>query len=437
MATVQEVKRLPKLKKKKRVAAYARVSCEKDTMLKSLSAQVSFYSKLIQNTQGWTYAGVYADEAKTGTKDTRPDFVRMVNDAKAGKIDIIITKAISRFARNTVTLLQTVRELKAIGVDIYFEEQNLHSISAEGEMILSMLASVAQEESRQVSENMKWRIKKDYEAGIIWGGKDCYGYRVVDKTHIVVPDEAEVVKKIYQWYLDGLGYSSIAKRLMKEGVKPLRGTKWHHSVIMHMLGNINYTGNLILQKTFVNNHIEKLTKINRGEHPMYFVENTHEAIIPMEMFEEVARIRLARKEIFGGGNSNGYRRNYELTGMIYCGKCGSVFKHRKTKYNQFWICSLYDEFGKEKCASRQIPEVQLYAALNAEFGYTEFDIDDFKSKVKKMVAYDGNRITLHFHDGSTKDIVWKDKPVRSHWTEEMREQARQHANKRYNKGGQA
>lgn len=435
MATVQQVKRLPTLKRKKRVAAYARVSSGKDTMLQSLSAQVSYYSQLIQKKPEWAYAGVYADEAKTGTKDTRNEFVRMVNDARTGKIDLIITKSISRFARNTVTLLETARELKSLGIDIFFEKENLHTMSNEGELMLSIIASMAQEESRQVSENMNWRIRQDFKAGIIWGGKDCYGYKVVEKTHIVVPEEAEVVKQIFDWYIDGLGYAAIAKRLCEQGILPMHGKKWCHSVVMGILGNIHYTGNLMLQKTFTNNHIEKLTKINRGELPMYFVENTHEAIIPMAVFERVTEIRKERNKRFVKCENNGAMQGYTMAGMLYCGNCGRVYKHRKTKYNQYWMCSNYNEYGRAACPSRQIPEALLFEALNAEFGYTEFDEQDFKRKVERMTVHDGNRITLHFWDGSEKDIQWKDKAVRSTWTPEMREIARQRAFAQHHKGG--
>lgn len=162
------VSKPPKLERKKRVAAYARVSSGKDAMLHSLSAQVSYYSDLIQNHGDWLYTGVYSDEAKTGTKDSRAGFQNLVADCRAGKIDMVITKSISRFARNTVTLLQTVREFKALGVDIYFEEQNIHTISGDGELMMTILASYAQEESRSASENQKWRIKRSFESGIPW-----------------------------------------------------------------------------------------------------------------------------------------------------------------------------------------------------------------------------------------------------------------------------
>ena len=182
---------IPKLT---RVAAYARVSSGKDAMLHSLSAQVSYYSELIQNHSGWQYVGVYADEALTGTKDNRENFQRLLADCRDGKVDLVITKSISRFARNTVTLLQTVRELKNMGVDVFFEEQNIHSLSADGELMLTILASYAQEESLSASENQKWRIRRNFENGMPWNGT-MLGYRYEDGTLVVEPTEAEIVSQ--------------------------------------------------------------------------------------------------------------------------------------------------------------------------------------------------------------------------------------------------
>lgn len=177
---IQQVSFAPIPKKLLRVAAYARVSSGKDAMLHSLSAQISYYSDLIQRHPGWQYAGVYADEAKTGTRDSREKFQELLNDCRAGKVNMVITKSISRFARNTVTLLSTIRELKAIGVDIYFEEQNTHTLSADGELVISVLASYAQEESRSASENQKWRIRKNFEEGKPWDGT-LLGYRYAER----------------------------------------------------------------------------------------------------------------------------------------------------------------------------------------------------------------------------------------------------------------
>lgn len=432
MANIQKVKNLPALERKKRVAAYARVSSDKDAMLHSLSNQVSYYSKLIQSTKGWEYIGVYADEGLTGTKDNRDEFVRMVSDAKAGKIDLIITKAISRFARNTYTLLKTARELKAIGVDIYFEEQNLHTMSKEGEMILTLLASVAQEESRQVSENQKWRIKRDFEQGIVWGGKGCYGYRILDRKFEIVPDEAEIVREIFDMYISGMGMTAIAKKLNTDGIKSYTGKRWTRTSIHSVLSNINYTGCLLLQKTYTENHLTKKTKRNLGQYQKYFVEDDHEPIISMTTFESTQRSMQERRQYYVH-ETKGQR--HVFTGMLVCGICGKAYRHRNSPHGDYWICSTYDSLGKDECASKKIPESQLIIAINSEFGYVEFDEQDFKRKVKRIIAKAGNVLSLQFATGEEKDIVWKDRSRRDSWTPEMREQARLHSLKRYGKGG--
>lgn len=241
------VSKPPKLERKKRVAAYARVSSGKDAMLHSLSAQVSYYSDLIQNHGDWLYTGVYSDEAKTGTKDSRAGFQNLVADCRDGKIDMVITKSISRFARNTVTLLQTVREFKALGVDIYFEEQNIHTISGDGELMMTILASYAQEESRSASENQKWRIKRSFESGIPWD-RTLMGYRMENEHYVIVPREAEIVRRIYNEYLSGSGYQLIAKRLNEEGVPSRFGGKWNQSAVSRILSNHTYTGNLCCKR---------------------------------------------------------------------------------------------------------------------------------------------------------------------------------------------
>lgn len=191
-----EVK-IPTIVRPKRVAAYARVSSEKDAMLHSLSAQVSYYSSYIQSHKGWEYCGVYSDEAKTGTKDSRQGFQKLITACKDGEIDMVITKSISRFARNTVTLLETVRELKAIGVDIFFEEQNIHSLSAEGELMLTILASYAQEESFSASENQKWRIRKSFENGELVNLRFLYGFQIKKGILTPHPDEALIVNEVF------------------------------------------------------------------------------------------------------------------------------------------------------------------------------------------------------------------------------------------------
>ena len=237
---------------RKRVAAYARVSMEKDAMLHSLAAQVSYYSERIQRNPEWEYAGVFADFGLTGTKETRPEFQRMLKECREGKIDLILVKSISRFARNTLALLNTVRELKGLGIGVYFEEQKLDTLSGDGEFMLTILASFAQEESRSVSENCKWRIRKKFEQGIPTGF-GMYGYEVRNGSFAIKPEEAAVVRRIFRMYLDGMGSVKIMKRLTEEGVPAPLGGLWNASVVMEMLKNEKYVGDLLLQKFYTNN----------------------------------------------------------------------------------------------------------------------------------------------------------------------------------------
>jgi len=202
--------------RRKNVCAYARVSSGKDAMLHSLSAQVSYYQKFIGSNPEWMFCGVYADEALSGTKDNREQFQAMLAECRAGNIDLVVTKSISRFARNTVTLLSAVRELKLLGVDVFFEEQNIHSMSGDGELMLTILASYAQEESRSVSENQKWRVQANFKEGKPWNCK-VLGYRYDGEKFVVHPAEAEIVRFIFQSYLDGLGRQSIANILLERG----------------------------------------------------------------------------------------------------------------------------------------------------------------------------------------------------------------------------
>lgn len=346
---------LPKLKK---VAAYARVSTGKDAMLHSLSAQVSYYSDYIQKHSGWQYAGVYSDEATTGTKGDRNGFQKLLDDCKLGKIDMVITKSISRFARNTVTLLETVRELKSIGVDVYFEEQNIHTMSADGELMLTILASYAQAESLSVSENCKWRIRDNYKKGIPNTFR-ILGYDFNKDELKINKKEAEIVKIIFSDYLSGMGRNSIANKLTSIGVKPKNGGEWDSSKIREILKNEKYVGDMILQKHFVSNHIDKQKKVNKGELPKYEVTNNHQAIIDREVFNSVQVEMEKRKKLYSTNKST--TNKYRYTSKIVCGICGKHYQRKTnnagTKYEKVvWICDTYNKKGKAFCESKQIPE---------------------------------------------------------------------------------
>ena len=420
---------LPKLEEKMKVCAYARVSTGKDSMLHSLAAQVNYYSSMIQSRNDWSYVGVYSDEAMTGTKSERPGFQRMMADALDGKINMIITKSISRFARNTVTLLESLRTLKEKNVDIFFEEQNIHSISAKGELMITLFASLAQEESRSVSENMKWRIKKEFEEGNLWGGADCYGYKVENKQFIINPEEAELVKRIFEMYVAGLGTQAIANKLNEEGIKPKFANLWNKSTINLILTNYNYTGDLILQKTFRENHLTKLTKINRGEFDKYLVSNHHEPIISKELFELAQKVREERIHQFKSIDNSKVR--YPYSGKIICSCCGDRYRHKRTKYSSFWVCNTFNTKGKVECQSKVVTDSELDRIT---LGIID-SLDDIDKVVDYIEVQSNNTLIYHLLGGNIMDFKWIDKSRKDSWTPEMKEKARQKTLERNRKNG--
>lgn len=397
-----------------RVAAYARVSSGKDAMLHSLSAQVSYYSGLIQRHKGWLYVGTYADEAKSGTKDNREGFQRMLQDCIDGKIDMVITKSISRFARNTVTLLKTVRELKVLGVDIFFEEQNLHTLSCDGELMLTILASYAEEESRSVSENQKWRIRKNFEEGMPWNGT-LLGYRCEGGKYVVVPEEAEIVTFIFHEYLNGKGITAIMKELNEKGLSTRCGDRFYVNSIGRILRNYSYTGNLLLQTTYRDNYLTKRTLVNNGELPRYHAKGTHEAIITMDVFEAVQAEMRRRAERYTRPGIK--QATYPFTGLIVCENCGKHYRRKVMSSGPAWICSTFNNLGKAYCASKLIPEATLMSLTAG------VDIDSLNA----IRAQKDNTLVFCFKDGTECVKRWADRSRAMSWTPEMRAEARRKA----------
>ena len=441
---VSRIAPIAPVQKRKRVAAYARVSSGKDAMLHSLAAQVSYYSERIQRNPEWEYAGVFADFGLTGTKETRPEFQRMLQECREGKIDLILVKSISRFARNTLTLLNTVRELKGLGIGVYFEEQKLDTLSGDGEFMLTILASFAQEESRSVSENCKWRIRKKFEQGIPTGF-GMYGYKMKNGRLEIVPEEAAVVRRIFQMYLEGLGSVKIMKLLTEEGVPAPLGGLWNASVVMEMLKNEKYVGDLLLQKFYTNNHVEKKRFHNRGELPQYFVGEDHEPIIDRETFDAVQReiawrtaqrkaakakrtatnaeLSASAVEPSMSSSGNNSRETIPLTDRIYCGVCGKKYRYKVTRLGTpyaapVWICSTFNYRGKAYCASKQIPEDILKELIASALGtvYTE-------DSVHHIEMHPGNRVLFVFQDGHTEEHFWEDHSRKDSWNEEKRQKA--------------
>lgn len=323
--TIKRVDRkLPKQEKLIRTAAYCRVSSDKDAMLHSLSAQVSYFSSTIQNHPGWVYVGAYVDEGITGTKEDRPKFIKLMEDCRAGKIDLIITKSVTRFARNTVVLLDSIRELKAMGIDVFFEKENIHTLSADGELMISILASYAQEESRSASENQKWRVKRNFEEGKPWRYY-MLGYRNIDGEMTIVPEEAEIVKGIFRDYLAGVGITTIVNNLNTSGFVTQSGYKFHNSAVERILRNYAYTGNLMLQTKYRENHLTKRTLVNHGELPKYHAFETHEPIISLEIFNAVQEEMKRRAEKYAPKTQ---RQQYPFSGLMVCANCGKTTEGR-------------------------------------------------------------------------------------------------------------
>ncbi len=408
----------PKIKNLKRVAAYARVSSGKDAMLHSLSAQIDYYRNLIFSNPEWKFCGVYADEAMTGTKDNRENFQKMLAECRAGNLDLIITKSISRFARNTVTLLETVRELKDLGVDVYFEEQNIHSLSSDGELMLSILASYAQEESLSASENQKWRIRKDFEQGKI-GSIRMLGYhRTADGGLEIVESEAETVRFIFLNYLSGMGKLSIANRLNEMKIPTINHCEWTTEDIRRILKNEKYAGNMLLQKRFRENYLTKKMVKNIGQLPQYFVEESHPPIIEKHIFNAVQKRLQEQKEKF---STPKIAESYPFTGKIQCQCCGKNYRRKTTATGIVWCCATYNTKGKKYCpTAKQIPENTLISVCCEVLGLQEFDADIFENQINKILVPAPNELTFVFHDGHEKSANWKDRSRSESWSLEMR-----------------
>ena len=418
---VHKVKPAAAAPRLERVAAYCRVSSGKDAMLHSLSAQVSRYSEFIQRHPGWAYAGVYADEALTGTKDNRPEFQRLLADCRAGRIDRVLTKSVSRFARNTVTLLETVRELKELGVAVYFEEQNIDSLSGDGELMLTILASFAQEESKSVSDNCKWRIRKDFSEGKPMNLPLLYGYRR-EKGRIVIDErEAEIVRFIFRSCLNGMGKGRITEALREQGVPCRLGGEWQAETVGGILRNEKYTGDALLQKTYIENHLTKRKCFNRGELPQYYAENTHPAIIDHEMYEKVQALIAERRE--KTNVQKDVTARYPFSGLIVCGCCGAHYHRRTNPTRITWQCVTYLRRGKKHCAAKQIPEETLRSLTREALGVPEITEENIRALAEIQIPCP-NHILFVFKDGHETERVWQDRSRAESWTDKMKEKAR-------------
>lgn len=407
---VTEIAAKPKEQKILRVAAYARVSTDKDAAFHSLEAQKDYYEKYVSRHPDWKLVAVYSDNGISGTTINRPAFQEMLEDCRNGKIDLIITKSVSRFARNVVILLETMRELKALGIDIFFEKDNMHSISPDGELLLTLIAMYAEEEARSVSENQKWRVQKIFEKGEPWTAM-MLGYKIENRQMVVVPEEAEIVRQIYADYLSGMSVPAISKKLLNAGIITRYISKWSHTAISGILSNEKYVGDMLLQKYYVPDFRTKVSKRNEDERDKYLVRNSHEAIIDRETFEQVQEEKARRKE----ERAEHYkRRKFPFTKMLVCGFCGRHFtrsdrSHVKPGY-VLWICNGRKYHGKDFCPARSVPESVLIEKTEEILGTAPLTRGLFLQKIKYIEVPEHNHLRYFMADGSIEDVFWKNVP---------------------------
>lgn len=366
------------VKPKQKVAAYIRVSTSNEEQLISLEAQRRHYKTLIEKNDEWQLVDIYSDEGITGTKkDRRPELLRLISDCEKGKIDFILTKSISRFARDTIDCLELVRKLMDLGVHIYFEKENINTNSMESELMLSILSSLAENESVSLSENSKWSIRQRFKRGTYKLSYPPYGYDYIDEQVIVNEKQAQVVKRIFNSVLAGMGTERIARQLNEEGIPTKRNGNWTGSTIRGIVKNEKYTGDVLLQKTFTDEHFNR--KVNQGELDQYLIENHHEAIITHADFEAAKRMleyQASQKNVAAG--SRKYLNRYPFSGKIECAECGDTFKRRihTSTHKKYiaWCCSTHIK-NKNECSMLFIREERIHQAFitmmnKLKFGYS-------------------------------------------------------------------
>ncbi len=359
---------------KKKVAAYCRVSTDSEEQKESYTNQVNHYTQYIQNNLEWEMVDIYADEGITGTSTkNRTQFNRMIQDARNGKLDLILVKSISRFARNTLDLLKYVRELKSLGVAVFFERENINTLDTTGEVLLTILSSLAQDESRNISENSRWGILRGFQNGKVFCNTNRFlGYDKDEHGELVINEpEAEIVRRIYEEYLDGKSYQAIARGLMRDHIKTVTGgDTWWDSSITLILTNEKYYGALLQQKTVTVDFLTHKRIRNKGQEQQYLIEDNHEPIVSKELFEAVQKEKERRARLKGNvmGESKRYSSKYALSSKVYCGCCGAIFKRRTWNSNNpskkvVWQCKTYVNKGKVACDAKSVDEPILHSAF--------------------------------------------------------------------------
>lgn len=344
-----------------RTAAYARVSSDSEDQLNSFAAQIRYYTELLRNSTDAVFVDMYADEGISGTSTVkRTEFQRLMSDCRKGKIDRILVKSISRFARNTKDSLEAVRELKTLGISVYFEKENIDTGEISSEMMLAIYSQFAQEESMSISKNCRMGIQKRMADGTYKNSSASYGYKYLNGTVEVDEEAAKVVQRIFKEYLDGRGIYEISSMLNADGVpKPPNAKEWYPQFISNIITNERYIGDSLLQKKFMTDTLPFKKKINRGEKAQYYICNTHAPIIDRETFDAVQELRKSKSRIYHRPLTN---NKYPLSGMIKC-TCGSGFRRKAAGRGISWTCIKHDRKSSAQCAMKPIREQLIYDAF--------------------------------------------------------------------------
>lgn len=384
---------------KQNVTYYARVSTDNIEQEDSYERQKEHFTQKILARPDWNYVDGYADKGITGTKaESRKEFMRMIEDCRAGKIDRILVKSVSRFARNTVDTLKYIRELKDLGISIYFETQNIDTLTPGGEILITILAAMAEQESRTMSTNIKWAYQKRFKDGdVLISYRNTLGYtKEGKKGYAIVDSEAEIVRRIYREYLTGRTMRDIAKGLNSDGITTKLGNRWQANAVEGILGNEKYTGNAILGKSYKPDVLSKKRLNNDGQAPSYYVENSHPAIISQETFDMVQAERLRRHEMRSSDKTGKgkYSSMYAYSGLLICGECGGKLRRfgRRLANGEtvrIWLCITH-QHRPDLCKVRAIKELDIDKAYERAVKRLLGDMSEVVDMVKKNIEAEVN-----------------------------------------------
>lgn len=384
------------VKPKLRVAAYCRVSTDSDEQATSYDAQVEHYSNFIQKNEEWEFAGIFADDGISGTNTKkREEFNRMISECMEGHIDMIITKSISRFARNTLDCLRYIRQLKEKNIPVFFEKENINTMDSKGEVLLTIMASLAQQESEYLSKNVKMGMQFRFQKGEVQVNHNRFmGYTKDEEGHLIIePAEAEIVKRIYREYLQGASLKQIGDGLMDDGILTAAGkVRWRPESVKKILKNEKYIGDALLQKTYTVDVLTKKRVKNNGIVPQYYVENSHEPIIPRDLYMQVQEEMLRRANLHSGANRKKrvYSSKYALSSIVYCSKCGDIYRriawNNRGKHSTVWRCVNRVEHGPDCCDAPTVQEEELQNAVVKAINTALGGKDEMLTALEKNIA---------------------------------------------------